>query len=144
MPSDGVWSITTGQLDGNPLIFRIRGEPPAFAGRASFGELLAVTWPYESPDVHGMPAEEVVARMGELEDLLQPALEEAELAFLAVVVTGNGIREWQWYACDLDRVMQRVNEILADREPFVVEFVSQPDPEWKWYERYRDLAKPEQ
>src|SRR4051812_36479825 len=97
MESDHSCRVATGADDGKPLVFRIRNEPPPFAQKKkAFPHLLAVGWQYDSPNEQGMPSEDVVARMGALEDLLTEAFEGARQAFLTVVVTGNGVREWQW------------------------------------------------
>jgi hypothetical protein len=72
--------------------------------------------------------------MGELEDLLMPSFEGKQKAFLSVLVTGNGVREWQWYAREKDAVMKIVNKVLGPREPYPVEF--QDDPEWEAYSRF--------
>jgi hypothetical protein len=87
-----------------------------------------------------MPSEEVVARMSQLEDLLEEAFEGSEQAFLTVIVTGNGVREWQWYARNPDDVMKLVNETLGELEPFPVEFSFQDDPEWVGYSRFLDIG----
>src|SRR5215471_4835454 len=57
-------------------------------GSHPFPHLLAVCWQYESPNEQGMPSEDVVARMSQLEDLLEEAFEGARQAFLTVIVTG--------------------------------------------------------
>ena len=83
-----------------------------------------------------MPSEETAARMRKLEDLLTPAFEDARQAFLSVVVTGNSVREWQWYARDRERLMGLVNETLGELEPFPIEFIFQSDPAWEGYNRF--------
>ena len=128
MSSDDRWSIATGEDDGKPLIFRIRKRAPAFATKAAFPHLIAICWPFESPNAQGLPSTEDTQRMSALEDLLKAGLEEARQAFLTVVVTGNGVREWQWYARDPDQVMEQVNETLGHLEPFPVQFSFQHDP----------------
>jgi len=138
MSSDDSWSVATGDDDGKPLIIRIRNQPPSFARKEVFPHLLTVHWQYESPNEQGMPSEEIAARMSDLEDLLEPAFEGARQAFLTVIVTGNGIREWQWYARNPEVVMKLVNETLSELEPFPVEFSFQEDPEWAGYTRFRE------
>jgi hypothetical protein len=134
-PSDS-WSVATGQDSGQPLIFRIRNPPPSFARKEEFPHLLAVSWPYESPNVQGMPSPDVVRRMTRFEDLLLPALEGSRLAFLTAIVTGNGVREWQWYAHVPEDVMKLVNETLGELEPFPVQFSFQDDPLWVGYRQF--------
>jgi Family of unknown function (DUF695) len=133
-PADS-WKIAEAKDNGKPLIFRIRNAPPAFARKERFPLLLAVCWKYESPNDSGMPSPSEADRMGELEDLLMPAFEGNQKAFLTVIVTGNAVREWQWYAEDKAAVMKLVNETLGRKEPFPIEFVFQDDPDWQAYSR---------
>ena len=107
MSGDDRWSIATGEDNGKVVIFRIRTQAPAFATKAAFPHLLAVTWQFESPNDQGMPSSEDAERMSELEDLLKAGLEDVRQAFLTVIVTGNGVREWQWYACDPKKLMEQ-------------------------------------
>ena len=74
--------------------------------------------------------------MVELEDLLEEGLESVTEAFLSVIVTGNGVREWQWYARDPKSVMELVNKTLGELDPFPVQFRFQDDPEWVGYTRF--------
>ncbi len=140
MASVDSWSVATGEDDGKPLIFRIRNEPPSFAREATFPHLLAVSWKYEAPNDQGLPGQDVVETMGQLEDLLVAAFEGARQAFLTVIVTGNGIREWQWYARDAEGTMKLVNEALDGHEPFPVQFSFQDDPEWEGYTQFLEIS----
>jgi hypothetical protein len=140
MSDEASWSVATAEDDGKPLLFRIRNQPPPFAHKDQFPHLLVVSWAYEPAGDHGMPSEDEYARMNELEDLLA-ALEDAEQAFLTVIATGNGVREWQWYARAPERTMELVNESLGELEPFPVEFSIQDDPEWAGYERFLGISE---
>jgi hypothetical protein len=140
MASDDGWSVAIGEDNGKPLIFRIRNQPPSFARKAAFPHMVAVTWEYESPNDQGMPSAEDTQRMTELEELLEAGLENSRQAFLTVIVTGNGVREWQWYARDPEKVMELINETLGHREPFPVQFSIQDDPEWEGYNRFVEIV----
>jgi Family of unknown function (DUF695) len=136
MASDDCWSIATGEDGDKPLIFRIRNQAPSFAHRRAFPHLLAVCWEYEAANDMGMPASDVTEGMGQFEDLVLPALENANQAFLSVVVTGNGVREWQWYSRDPNETMELVNEALAACDPFPIQISVQEDPDWETYARF--------
>jgi hypothetical protein len=141
MSSDDLWTVATGQDGDKPLILRIRNEAPSFAPKSAFPHLIAVSWPYEAARDNEMPSQEVVEQMGQFEELVETALETARQAFLSVIVTGNGVREWQWYSRDPNETMELVNEALAGRDPFPVEFSLQEDPEWEAYSRFQCIAE---
>ncbi|CAN5441437.1 hypothetical protein BH11PLA2_BH11PLA2_24400 [soil metagenome] len=133
MKEDSRWTLAEGEDDGKTLIFRIRNKAPLFATKATYPNLLAVCWRYESPNDQGMPTQEDTDRMYELENLLEGGLEENGHAFLSVIVTGNGIREWQWYARDPNAIMEQFNKTLGELDPFPIQISFQDDPEWDGY-----------
>ena len=133
MSADNAWFMATGEDEGLPLIFRIREGPPAWATKADFRRLLVVSWPFDASANNGMPLQDTQERMLELENLLEPVFANARQAFLTGVATGNGVREWQWYAKDSNAVMKLVNETLGELDPFPVQFSFQDDPDWIAY-----------
>jgi hypothetical protein len=138
MPLSDQWSLATGEENGKMLICRIRLQAPGFATRSTFPRLLVVLWPFNSPN--GLPIPEDLERMTELEGLLQAPLEETRQGFLSVIVTGNGLREWQWYVRDAKSTMELVNRTLGELQPFPVQFSFQDDPDWAVYGRFLDLT----
>lgn len=139
MKTDSQWSIATTEDNGKPLIFRIRNQEPSFATNADFPHLLAVCWQYQSPNDRGMPSPEEAQRMAELKDLLEAGLENVQQAFLTVIVPGNGVREWQWYARDAKKTMELVNKTLGHLGPFPIQFSFQDDPGRQGYNRFLDI-----
>jgi hypothetical protein len=133
--------MATGEDDGKPLIFRIRNGAPAFATKATFPKLLAVSWQFDPTTNNGMPPRDAVERMQQFENLLAPVFSNARQAFLTVVVTGNGVREWQWYVKDPEKVMNLVNETLGELDPFPVQFSFQEDPAWQGYSQFLDIVQ---
>lgn len=140
MFTDSQWCVATAEDNGKPLIFRIRKEAPSFATKEAFPHLLAVCWQYDSPNDQGMPAPDDAQRMAELEDLLVAGLEQVQNAFMTVIVTGNGVREWQWYTRDPDQTMELVNDTLGHLEPFPVQFNFQFDPEWQGFKSFLEIT----
>jgi hypothetical protein len=140
MASEDTWRMATGEDDGKPLVIRIRERPPSFVRKKAFAYMLALCWKYTSRNRRGMPSPKTLERMEQLEDLLMPAFEGARQAFLTVVVTGNGVREWQWYARTPEDTMLLVNETLGPLEPFPVAFNFQADPDWDAYTRFLDIV----
>ena len=142
MKEDSPWTVATGEDNGRPLIFRIRSKPPSFADQSAFPHLLAITWSFDGDVNNGMPMPQDLARMTELEDLLVKGLESAGEAFLSVAVTGNGVREWQWYARNPDAIMQLINKTLGHLEPFPIQISFQDDPEWQGYSGFLEIIAP--
>jgi hypothetical protein len=117
-------------------LIRIRALPPEFQ-KSDYPHMIGVSWAFDGEQSNGMPSPEIVAEMDRLEDLLVPALEGTGQAVLTVVVTGGGVREWQWYARSPEETSEIVNAALAGQESFPVEFSLQDDPAWEAYGQFQ-------
>lgn len=136
---EALWFIAQGEDEGKPLIFRVRQERPEGISTDKYQHLLIVSWNYEPWNETGMPAQDQVTEMQFLENLLRAALEGPKQSFLTVVVTGNGVRELQWYSRDRAETMALVNKALSNHDPFPIQFIFQEDKAWEAYERFRAI-----
>ena len=75
--------------------------------------------------------------MDRLEDLLVPVVEKQGLAMLALVSTGENLREWTYYTKSEEKFVQVLNGALAQQPRFPIEIHAAPDPEWTTYEGFR-------
>jgi len=142
MKEESGWTVATGEDNGKPLIIRIRKQPPTFAIRSDFPHLLAISWPFDADNRNGMPSAQDVGRMAELEDLLVGGLESPGEAFVTAAVTGNGIREWQWYARNPRTIMELINKTLGHLDPFPIKISFQDDPAWQGYNGFLEIIAP--
>jgi Family of unknown function (DUF695) len=133
------WSVATAMDGEMPLIIRFRSQPPAGINKTNYQDMIAITWQYEADEESsGMPGEAEKERMDELEDLLMPALESAKVAFLTVIVTGNGVREWQWYSRSAEALIDTMNKCLGSLPAFPISISAQKDPDWATYQQFLD------
>lgn len=129
------WAVAEGRDGEMPLIFRIREIPDTF-DRRRFPHLISIQWSFE-PVGQGMPDQETQAKMNEMEERLLKTLEGTGQAVLTVIVTGNGIREFQWYAPSPDIMMAGLNKALAGLPPLPIEISGEEDPNWEAYGNFR-------
>ncbi len=140
MSADDEWRMAIGRDSGVPLVCRIRNKAPSYATKVAFPHLVTAVWNFQSSNETGMPSEPIVELMSLFEDLLVKTLEGACQAFLTVVATGNGVREWQWYSRDPEETLQLVNQALSENDPFPVQFCIDNDPEWVAFSQFGDHA----
>ena len=132
-----VWATAKSTHSGNGrvIVWRYAKDlNPAF-DRTSQPIRIIIIWKYESES--GMPYKEGHARMNALEDALAPALAGDDFATLALVSTGENLREWTYYAKSEDEFMARLNYAFLGEELFPIEIDIQPDPKWSMYEKFR-------
>jgi len=75
--------------------------------------------------------------MESLEDALQPAIEQIDLASLVLVSTGEGLREWTYYAKSEQQFFKALNKALGKQKRFPIQIEVGRDPNWLTYEDFR-------
>lgn len=89
-------AISTNRDNGRTIIFRYAKAFRSGFDRASQPIRIIIVWKFESDT--GMPVSEEHQRMNEFEDALESALDQEPSATLAMVSTGEDLREWTYYA----------------------------------------------
>ena len=142
--SDNQWSVAQAERNGQPLLIRYRSQRPAGVKPASYPCLISATWSYQANEV-GLPASEETERMAQFEDAVDDALasvlEVSPSAYLMVVLTGNGERDWLWYSREEAETMRQVNQALKGHKPYPVQFAVQQDRTWRAYAQFEAGSK---
>jgi len=129
------WNVAQSAQNGQPLMIRYRSQRPQGVESAAFPFLLSATWAYQ-PNEFGLPTSEEMAVMDRFEDALAASLEESHTAYLMVVLTNNGERDWLWYASGEEAAMRQVNQALKGHPRYPVEFSVQNDRAWKAWTQF--------
>ena len=135
------WGTATSTNDatGRALVFRFVGDLDPGFDRASQPVRVIITWKYEG--TNGMPVPAERQRMDAMEDLLAPALEADGFSTLALVSTGEDLREWIYYAKSEESFFARLNEALGGHPAFPIEIHVAADPKWENYQEFMDGLK---
>src|SRR5215472_9623392 len=124
-------AISTNAHKGTKIIFRYAQELNPTFDPASQPVRIIIVWKYESEG--GQPAAEDYQQMNLLEDTLESTLNQGSLATLALVSTGEGLREWTYYAPSEDEFLARLNYAFAGSPRFPIEIHTAYDPNWDVY-----------
>jgi hypothetical protein len=132
-----VWStaVATRPSDGHSIIYRYRSEFGPSFNRSLYPDRVIVSWAYQSES--GMPSRAERESMDRMEDLLAPHVEPAAVSTLVLVSTGEGLREWVYYANSKEEFMARMNKALQGLPRFPVEVDLWKDAEWTRYETFK-------
>lgn len=128
-------AISTNANSGRKIIFRYAKQLSARFDRGSQPIRIIIVWKYQS--VNGMPNAEDHDRMNLLEDTLQSVLNGDRFATLALVSTGEDLREWTYYSRSEDEFIERLNHAFADMPKFPIEIHTACDPSWEMYEKFK-------
>jgi hypothetical protein len=134
-------AISTHADNGKKIVFRYAEHfAPTFEQKSQPVRIIIV-WKYNSES--GQPAAEEHQRMNQMEDALELALGENCFATLALVSTGENLREWTYYSKSEDEFMARLNFALAGAPLHPIEIHIAHDPNWDAYQLFRSSMKKE-
>ncbi|TDP82290.1 uncharacterized protein DUF695 [Aquabacterium commune] len=127
--------------NGRVIVFRYVQTFASGFSKAQQPIRVIVTWQYTSEN--GMPTPAERQRMDALEDLLAPAVEATGVATLALVSTGEGLREWTYYAKSEQVFLGKVNQALQRHPKFPIDIHVAQDKAWRTYEQFvQQVQKP--
>jgi len=128
-------ATSTNQSNGRVIIFRYISEFDPNFNRSSQPDRIILVWKYQSEK--GMPVLEEQRRMDLMEDTLEPLMEMDRFATLALVSTGENLREWTYYAKSEREFLARLNKALAGISAFPINVHTAADPKWVMYEKFK-------
>src|SRR5215831_1404695 len=120
-------AVSTNANNGRQIIFRYAQELSTSFDQASQPIRIIIVWKYKSES--GQPMSEAHQRMNQLEDMLESVLKEDGFATLALVSTGEGLREWTYYTKSETEFMAWLNYALARLAAFPIEIHTASDPD---------------
>lgn len=126
-PDDFTWCMLQYEEGGCPVIVRALQQMPAAELCDAHPIQTIVSWDY-APEPNGMPQEAELLRMNEFEELLIAGV--THVAVLALCRTGNGLRDWWFYAVDAASFMQALNLALAGYPRFPISVSTCEDAAW--------------
>jgi hypothetical protein len=136
-----VWAtaVSTNAHNRRKIIFRYAKELSANFDQTRQPTRINIVWKYQSES--GQPVSGDHQRMNQLEDLLESVLKEDGFASLALVSTGEGLREWTYYAKSESEFIAHLNYAVAGLPGLPIEIHVGCDPNWDVYERFRTGVK---
>lgn len=131
-----VWAtaISKHKTNGTSIVYRYIKEFEQSFSRSSQPDRVIIVWRYSGEN--GMPSTSEREKMENLEDSLGPEVESKGFSTLALVSTGNNLREWTYYTKSESEFLSLLNKALKGKPVFPIEIHTAPDPEWKTYSHF--------
>jgi hypothetical protein len=122
------WQILETAESGRPVIVSVPKQLPNSTTREDFPWVTSIEWRYPIRE-RGMPADALLDEMYKLESELERGVASKNLCRLVITRTGNGLREWTYYAKD-----RKVAEVdianIVKSFPDTVRISVRREPEW--------------
>jgi len=136
------WALTSAKnpATGRVTLFRyIKVFTPGFA-QADLPVKVILSWNYKGSN--GQPLALDSESMNAFEDLLEPVIGEDGFATLALVSTGNDLREWTYYAKSQDEFMRRLSRAHMTQPRYPVAVHAVRDANWSAYKEFLSKVVP--
>jgi hypothetical protein len=132
------WGTATSKNEetGRVIIFRYVSDFDPGFNRVNQPVRAIIVWKFKG--TNGMPIPRERERMDAMEDLLGPVVEADGFATLALVSTGEELREWIYYAKSEEGFLARVNQALGAHSAFPIEIHVAEDSKWSNYQEFVD------
>ena len=93
-----------------------------------------MTWKYDSPTPGGMPSDADAEMMEKVQETLQEVFRKDPVAVLTGIYTGDGKRDWIFYATSTHIFGRKLNEALASYPLLPLTVYCENDPGWEEYD----------
>lgn len=134
------WTAPTEAESGRTIMVTGRDCLDKIRESGKFPYLIRVSWKYNSLP-NGYPDEIDEALMEQADDALRAAFDADPVAYLAIITTGDGEREWLFYTRSLPIFGKVFNRALADIETTLpVEVSAEEDADWQAYREFYDAT----
>jgi len=130
--SNDWWTAPAESENGNLILVTGRRGLDNVKATDAYRFCIEVTWRYEG-DKRGLPSDADAKVMEQVTDALNETLNRDPVAVMTGIYTGDGERNWIFYARSLFLFQRKFNEALANMDSLPLEFDAHEDPEWEEY-----------
>jgi Family of unknown function (DUF695) len=124
-------AVSKNESSGTAIIYRYIQKFDVVKTMSRHKFRVIVTWEYSSQN--GMPDAANQQLMDSFENALEKHMAEGDFSTLAIVSTGDNLREWTYYSASEAEFFTRFNDALVGKERFPVKLHAAMDDEWSTY-----------
>lgn len=127
------WTAPAEAENGNTILVTGRKNLQNIRLTQKYNYRIEITWTYE-PDPKGMPDFQTSKLMEEVQDALEACFAKDPVAVNTGIYTGDGERNWVFYARSLHIFQRKLNDALAPFPMLPLNFHAEDDPLWEEYD----------
>ena len=135
--SDEWWTAPAEADNGNLIMVTGRRDMDGVKATGKYVYRVELTWRYEG-DKQGMPDLATSRLMEKVTDSMQETFSADPVAVNTGIYTGDGIRNWVFYARSLHLFEKKLNESLAAFDKLPLEIEAFEDSDWEEYAEMRE------
>ncbi len=114
LPEDQ-WRVSRREVEGHPMFVRVNTSAKKYVGHPQLPHRLGIAIPLHAPNPHGLPGDEELAQLNDIEEALFDAIARDGRAVL--IITTSGMREFVSYVNSAQRGELIVEALRRDIHP---------------------------
>lgn len=128
------WTAPAEAENGNLIMVTGRRGMQNVRDTGKYIYRMEMTWPYTPADAKGMPDTATSTLMEQVQDALEACFTKDPTAVNTGIYTGDGQRNWVFYARSLHIFQKKINEVLSSFPQLPLSFHAEEDPGWEEYD----------
>ncbi len=92
--------------------------------------------PLLAPNEHGLPSNEEMASLNQIEDELSSQLEKDKVSIHVLSITTSGMREFVYYTKDSKIVEKVINDTRSKFSSYEIQYYIEEDKKWTVYKQF--------
>lgn len=130
------WIVATGVVEGKSAITRFDHGLKAVLAHPSFRTRIGIAVPFTHPTENGLPGQEEIDQLSELEDAIRIRLREGNESLFAGVITTGGMREFVFYTSSEAGAVARIESLRRETTHHEIQHVLNDDPDWQVFKTF--------
>ena len=128
------YQVLEGSQNGNPVTYRLILDPLNL--KELYPHRISIFWKYE-PRESGLASQQTNNDQNTFEDVLDE-IEKTGLGIVALVVFGDGRKEWHWYTKDVTEWFERMNVILKEYPAYPLQIEHNTNDDWAYHLAFKE------
>ena len=134
--STSKWSILSGQENEKPMIVRRNDSIKHYAEQSDFSYRIGIAIPLLDPNEVGLPSEEEMKVLNQIEGELSCQLEKDGVSIQALAITTDGMREFVYYTSNSQVIEQVIYNARRKFPSHEFQYYVREDKEWSVYKEF--------
>ena len=130
------WNVAQAELSGKPIFIRANIGFRGFKDKAKYPYRIGFAFPLLKPNENGLPTHDEGNQLSAVEDTLLNALTKKRLAFLTLVITTQGMREFVFYSNQSEAVQKQIDILKESIKSHEFQSYIESDKNWEVFIEY--------
>ena len=130
------WSVFQLGADEDSTIVRLKVIEPIL----TLTQKIRIVWEYSECENGSFPSDEELGVMADFENGLDLQFEESTNSIFVFSVVGDGLRQWVFYAENVETFMNNLNKCLEVLPQLPIELEAEEDKDWSEFKEVLALV----